>query len=208
MHILVADDHDLVRDAICAFISHAEPGMQIDTCASLDGAVRLVESGRMPEMAILDLNMPGMNGLEGLRRFIDTYPDVLSVLMSGNADQDTIEAAMQAGARGFLPKTMNARAFVNAIRLIASGERFLPMSSPVSDAAGSAPAMPALTRREGDVLGGMIHGWTNKEIARHLDLQEVTIKLHVKNILRKLSVRNRTEAAMRASALGWKPRAG
>ena len=125
--------------------------MQIDTCASLDEAVRLVENGRMPEMAILDLNMPGMNGLDGLRRFIDTYPDVLAVLMSGNADQDTIDAAMQAGARGFLPKTMNARAFVNAIRLIASGERFLPLSSPISDAAGSAPAMPALTRREGDV---------------------------------------------------------
>lgn len=206
MQILVADDHDLVRDAICAFISHAEPSMQIDTCASLDEAVRQAGDSTRPDMAILDLNMPGMNGLDGLRRFIDTYPDVIVVLMSGNADQHTIEEAMQSGARGFLPKTMNARAFVNAIRLIASGERFLPMASAEVEFREPAEAMPTLTRRESDVLSGLVHGWTNKEIARHLDLQEVTIKLHVKNILRKLSARNRTEAAMRASALGWKPR--
>lgn len=208
MQILVADDHDLVREAICAFITHAEPGMEIEACASLDEAVRQAGSGTRPDMAILDLNMPGMNGLEGLRRFIETYPDVIVVLMSGNADQHTIEEAMQSGARGFLPKTMNARAFVNAIRLIASGERFLPMASAEAEISEPAQAMPTLTRRESDVLSGLVHGWTNKEIARHLDLQEVTIKLHVKNILRKLSARNRTEAAMRASALGWKPRSG
>jgi DNA-binding NarL/FixJ family response regulator len=122
-------------------------------------------------------------------------------VLSASTSRDLAEAALGAGARGFVPKKMGARAMVAAVRLMAKGERFLPMGLLTSEAAPGAP-LAALTPREVTVLRRLCEGKSNKEIARDLDLQEVTVKLHVKTLSRKLGARNRTHAAMIARAGG------
>ena len=123
---------------------------------------------------------------------------VAQALQQGNGDP---EAALHAGAAGFLPKTLAVQALIAAVRLLASGGSFAPMA--MLDAAPAVGVGTAdLTRRERDVLRGVCDGKSNKEIARDLEVQEVTIKLHVKTLTRKLGARNRTHAAMIARNLG------
>lgn len=205
MRVLIVDDHDLVRDALAAYISRLEPTFDVVPASSLPEAIEIAGREGPFGVAVLDLNMPGMEGAGGIGRFREASPDTPVVLMSGQAARDEVEMAMDLGARGYLPKTLNAPAFVSALKLVLAGEIFLPYGAldKTEPAAGS--GLPTFTRREGDVLGALVRGCSNKEIARELDLQEVTIKLHVKNICRKLSARNRTEAALRAVQLGWKP---
>lgn len=209
MRILIADDHQLFRDALAAFVGRAEGGVEVLSADGLDDALALLGASAPVDIAVLDLNMPGMDGVGGIARFHSAWPEVPVVLMSGMAGRDDVTAAIDAGARGFLPKTLKASAFVTALRLVLAGEVFVPYGDlPEPATAGPAPAqaavLPALTRRESDVLRGLLQGWSNKEIARDLDLQEVTIKLHVKSVCRKLEARNRTEAALRAVELGFR----
>jgi DNA-binding NarL/FixJ family response regulator len=181
--MLLADDHPMIRDAFQVYLERLAP----------EAVVR----------------MPGMNGMNGLHVMRQKYPNVPVVLMSGAARPEDVEAAISAGARGFLPKTLNASALVNAMRLILAGETFVPYGSmPVPGSRGENGAdhhdgeiMHSLTAREREVMPLLEQGLSNKEIARLLDVQEVTIKLHVRGICRKLGAKNRTQAAMRAHEL-------
>lgn len=209
MRILIADDHQLFRDALAAYVGRSDAGVVVLSADGLDESLDLLLREAPVDIAVLDLNMPGMNGVGGIVRFRAAWPEVPVVLMSGLAGREDVDAAIAAGARGFLPKTLKASAFVMALRLVLAGEVFvpygdLPEQSPVTAGAAPSGVMPALTRRESDVLRGLVQGWSNKEIARDLDLQEVTIKLHVKSVCRKLEARNRTEAALRAVELGFR----
>src|SRR5690606_39680833 len=140
--------------------------------------------------------------LEGLARMRALRPNTPTVIMSGLARPQDVNEALAAGAAGFFPKTLNGAALVSAVRLVLAGERFVPSADhPV--AGGGEPALDDavagnLTRREREVLDLLTEGMSNKEIARRLDLQEVTIKLHVRGICRKLGAKNRTQAALRA----------
>jgi DNA-binding NarL/FixJ family response regulator len=123
--------------------------------------------------------------------------------MSGIAPKAVAKEAMEAGAVGFLPKTMGAKSLVNAIRFMAMGEKFVPVDFlSREETEVENPLAKTLTARELDVLSGLCRGLANKEIARELDLQEVTIKLHVKTLCRKLDAKNRTHAAMIAKEAG------
>ena len=117
--------------------------------------------------------------------------------MSGMATKAIAQEAIDAGAIGFLPKTMAAKSMVNAVRFMAMGETYVPLDflNAAEDDAQT-PLAKLLSEREMQVLGGLCRGLSNKEIARELDLQEVTIKLHVKTLCRKLDAKNRTQAAM------------
>lgn len=192
MRILVADDHDLVRDTIAAFLNGSDI-VEVLTVATLDEALDETSRSGAFDLVLLDYKMPGMNGLDGLSKMKEANDGKPVALMSGSASREVADAALKAGAQGFIPKTLAARTLLTAARFMASGEIYAPvdfMQAKPEEGAGP------LTKRETDVLRGICEGKSNKEIARDYGLQEVTIKLHVKTLSRKLNARNRTHAAM------------
>lgn len=195
MKVLIADDHVLVRDTIAAFVE-ASGDIQADTAVNLHEAIDQIRDRGRYDLVLLDYRMPGMGGLSGLDRAL-AENDGRVALISGNASSDVAKQAVEAGAVGFLPKTMGAKSLLNAIRFMAAGETFVPMEvMQAGDAAEGHPIAKLLTARELEVLRGLCKGLSNKEIAREIGLQEVTVKLHVKTLCRKLEARNRTQAAM------------
>lgn len=201
MRLLLADDHDLVRETLAAYLV-AEGFAEVRTVATLPEALEVMaQGGEGFDLVLLDYNMPGMNGLEGLVQAKAAAPGVPVAIISGTTQRDLAEAALQAGAAGFIPKTLASRAMVAAVHLMAAGDVFAPISL-LMQQPEIAEALASLTRREMDVLKGICAGKANKEIARDLDLQEVTVKLHVKTLSRKLGAKNRTHAAMIARDAG------
>jgi two-component system nitrate/nitrite response regulator NarL len=197
--ILVADDHDLLRETVAAFLL-AEGMSGVVTVATYAELCQALEL-EVFDLALVDQGLPGLNGMAGLRGAVVQAGATPVALMSGSTSRELAEAAFEAGARGFVPKKMSARAMVAAVRLMARGERFAPMGLLTSDMAPGAP-LALLTAREVTVLRGICEGKSNKEIARDLGLQEVTVKLHVKTLTKKLEAKNRTHAAMIAKAGG------
>lgn len=196
MRILIADDHDLLRDSLVAFMQ-TEENIETDTAANLHEACELIDGHYTYDLVLLDYNMPGMNGLEGLQTASDKNGVHRVALMSGEANRDVAEQALEMGAIGFIPKTLPARSLVNAIKFMAMGEKYVPLDFMTAEpAANNHPILKKLTDRETQVLKGLTEGKSNKEIARDLDLSEPTIKLHVKTLYRKIEVANRTQAAM------------
>jgi len=202
MKILLADDQELVRDTIAAFL-RLEPGMEVDVAADFAAALALVQQGGPCDLILLDYMMPGMNGLAGLAAMRAAMPGVPVAILSGTAPRAVAEQALAEGAAGFLPKTMSTKTLIAAIRFMAAGEVYAPMAMMTEREAPSATLAGAqLTTRETEVLRLLCQGMANKEIARELDLQEVTVKLHVKTLYRKIDARNRTHAAMIAKEAG------
>lgn len=192
MKILLADDHDLVRDTLAAFLE-IESDISVRTAANLADALQIVDAEGAFDLVILDYTMPGMEGLSGLNQMIAANDAKPVAILSGTADRSVAEQAIKAGAVGFVPKTLAAKSIVSAIKFMASGEVFAPFGFMHKE---EVDAQSAITKRERDVLIGLTAGKSNKEIAIDLQLQEVTIKLHVKTLCRKLGAKNRTQAAM------------
>ena len=230
MHLLIADDHALFRDAMTQYVERSNPGARVETASNLDDVFKtLNHSDQSPDLVLLDLNMPGMNGLSGFASFRETFPQIPVALLSGMAEPSDIQRAMDLGAVGFFPKTLSGRALLKAIELVLTGEKFIPVDGktngllpsyyndetlnkmPVnlplkaaasSDSQTSSASKVRLTPRENDVLVCLCRGQSNKDIARNLGLQDVTIKLHVRSICRKLEVTNRTQAVLKSFELG------
>lgn len=192
MKILLADDHDLVRDTLAAFLE-IEPDLGVRTAANLSDAMDIVAQEGGFELVLLDYTMPGMDGLAGLSKMIGANKGKPVAILSGTADRTIAEQAIKLGAVGFVPKTLAAKSIVSAVKFMASGEVFAPFGFMHRE---EVDGNSAITKRERDVLVGLTSGKSNKEIAIDLDLQEVTIKLHVKTLCRKLGAKNRTQAAM------------
>ena len=221
MKILVADDHKLVRDGLKPFLQELAPDVEILDAANMDEA--LATAGAVPDLGLvlLDLMMPGMDGLKGLEAVRAKCPGVPVVIVSGFSSRDHVVAAVQAGAAGFIPKTVSGTAMVNALRLVLSGEKYLPSSTFFDDPANPTMMMPPnmgrlgtggvpapfdkLSRRETEILALLVEGRTNKEIALCLDLQEITIKVHLRNVYRKIGAANRAQAVRIAMSSGWVP---
>lgn len=220
MQILVADDHKLVRDGLRPFLLELDATAEILDAANIDEAVKAVEKTDRLGLVLLDLMMPGMDGIKGLQILLTKCPGVPVVIVSGYSSREHVVAAVQAGASGFIPKTVSGSAMVNALRLVLSGETYLPSSTFFDDPSTlmpmPAPPQPArpgallppfdkLSRREGEILVLLVEGRTNKEIAIALELQEITIKVHLRNVYRKIGAANRAQAVRIAMSSGWVP---
>lgn len=198
--VLLADDHDLVRDTLADYLRH-EGGFEVAVAGGLEEALDAVRAQGGFDLVLLDYRMPGMEALAGLARMQAQAACPVAIL-SGTAPPEVARRALRAGAAGFLPKTLSPRALIAAVRCILDGEVFEPREFLESDRPSGDGAEVSLTARERDVLTGVSDGKSNKEIARDLAIQEVTVKLHLKTLSRKLGARNRTHAAMLARDLG------
>ncbi|KAF0676785.1 response regulator transcription factor [Profundibacterium mesophilum] len=203
MDVLIADDHDLVRDTIAAFLT-SRGSIHVQVAGSLGEALERIEAEGAFDIVLLDYDMPGMHKLEGLGRAIACNGGKPVGIVSGTATPAIAQDALAAGAAGFLPKTMSGRSLVNAVKFMAAGEIYAPVEfMAATPCKAEHPLHAQLTKREREVLSGLSMGKANKEIARDLDLEEVTIKVHVKTLSRKLSARNRTHAVVIAKEAGF-----
>jgi DNA-binding NarL/FixJ family response regulator len=214
MHLLIADDHTLFRDALVEFMRREDASAQIAVAKSLPEAMAQMAGLGSVDLVLLDLRMPGMAGVEGVADFLAKYPQQKVAILSGTAEEEDVKGALERGAVAYFPKTMSAASLVRAIKLVMEGERYVPLSQQGSQVMpshyGDAPAaktvdsevLSSLTPREREVLVFLGRGVSNKEIARDLNLQLPTIKLHVASVCRKLGVKNRTQAALIAQTSG------
>lgn len=192
MRVLLADDHDLVRESIGAVLQNNN-FRSVRLADSLDTAMDIVTSEDKFDLILLDYEMPGMNGLDGLSRMLGVVGSTPVALLSGTISGEVADRAIKVGAAGYIPKTLSSRSMISALRFMIAGEIYAPiefLQGRLRDETSP------LSKRENEVLQGICEGKSNKEIARDLDLREVTVKLHVKTLSRKLNARNRTHAAM------------
>jgi DNA-binding NarL/FixJ family response regulator len=202
-HALVIDDHPLFCDALALTLRGLMGVERVETAHTMAAALSRIEGGDLPDLTLLDLDLPDVEGLEGLLRLRAAAPDVPVLVVSSMADPRLIEAALAAGAAGFLPKHSGREAFRAALHNLAGGARHLPdgyeppsgASDPAADALGR---LAQLTRQQGRILELLCQGRLNKQIAWELAIAETTVKAHVTAIMRKLGVQSRTQAVLLA----------
>ncbi|HFB4038098.1 TPA: response regulator transcription factor [Neisseria gonorrhoeae] len=203
--IILIDDHTLFRSGIKALLSRQHGFEVIGEAADGLSGIKMI-SRLQPDVILLDLDMPGMNGREALSQIISINPQQEVIMLTVSEDSDDLTECMRIGARGYLLKNINADFLLESIRKAAEGDNvFSPemtaklVKSLISpQPAQRTQALSSLTPRELEILGYLAAGHSNKIIARHLDLAESTVKVHVQNLLRKLNLSSRVQAAVYA----------
>jgi two-component system NarL family response regulator len=198
--VIIADDHPITRDGL-ALILRSEPGISVLGQAG-DGleAVECYRAAR-PDVAILDLQMPRLNGLGATREIMSEFPKARILLFTTYDGDEDIYRAMHAGARGYILKDAAQEDLFKAIRAIHAGQRYL--SPPVGAKLAESQVSRGLTDRERQILKLLAEGQANKEISAVTGISESTVKTHVASIIEKLGVRSRTEAALVADKRGF-----
>lgn len=211
MQIIIADDHKLVRDGVIPFLSALDTKVEILEASTLDEAIAHVANAPALGLVLLDLVMPGMNSFNGLSAMVTRCPSVPVVILSGYASRDHVITAMRNGASGFIPKTVSGPTMISALKLILSGEKYLPSSSfletngtnTMNPPTTSNEQISRLTAREVEILTLTVRGLTNKDIANTLGLKEITVKVHLRNVYRKIGASNRAQAVRFAMSSGF-----
>jgi len=210
--VILADDHELIREAVKPYLQMLCDGATVWEASSYDEVLNLVrrasETAESVLLALLDLHMPAGNAsdhFDALGQVCQALPDTAVVVFSSDEDGQTIAKALSSGARGYITKSSRSRTLLNALTMVLQGETFVPLAivNNASDPASNADSKPApgendvvarLSPREIASLRLLMQGMTNKEIGRELGLQDVTIKMHLRNAYRKIGASNRIEA--------------
>jgi DNA-binding NarL/FixJ family response regulator len=198
--VIIVDDQTIVREGLVLLLQLL-PGIEVaGAAASGAEALRMVATER-PDVVLMDLRMPKMDGVEATRRIRGEYPDVQVVVLTTYSDDETVFAALRAGARGYLTKDARANEIAEAIAAVQRGEaQFDPaiqrrLAESVASRSPASEALPdGLTPREIDVLRLIAAGQSNMEIARELVITEATVKTHINNLFAKAGVRDRAQA--------------
>lgn len=210
MKLLLADDHSLFREGIRMVLeSLAGEPLTVVEASDFPQVLARVRASNDIDVALVDLAMPGMDGLSAIGAIRRAAPDLYLVVVSASEDPQVVRRALDAGAHGYISKSAGSAEMMKGIRSVLEGDIFV--APPVS-AADIAPPRPGdfdaerlrtlLTPRQRDVLAMLRQGKSNKEVARDLNLAEITVKLHVTAILRSLGCENRTQAAILAAKMG------
>ncbi len=205
LRIVIADDHPLFRDALRLAVSQTVVDGEIAEAASFDALCERLRAAPDVDLVLLDLNMPGMNGLSGLLYLRAEFAAVPIVVVSANENPRVVRHALDLGAVGYIPKSAAAAEIRDAIGTLLAGGAWLPPALDARPAGGEADALPTLlntlTPQQSRVLMLLSEGLANKQIAHAMQVTEATIKAHVSAILHKLGVDNRTQAVILARQL-------
>jgi len=204
--VLIVDDHSLVRDGLRSIFDDAFPTCAILEADSLEAALRVLDEAGDVDLVLLDLNIPDVSHLSGLRAVRDRFPATPVVMVSGVTDRNVVRDALAAGAAGFVPKSLKRAAIVDALHQVLSGEIYMPDLPGDESAAAEEDLIRAriesLTPQQRVVLGHLVAGRLNKQIAYELDVSMTTVKAHVSAILQKMNVFSRTQAVIMAGKVG------
>jgi len=200
IRILTVDDHHLIRAGVSSFLA-TEPGLEV--IAEATNGEEALEKYRAvrPDLVLMDLSMPVMDGLAATRAILAEFPDARIVVLTTYAGDEDIHRALDAGAMGYVVKDMLATEVLKVIRSVMAGRRGIPPTI-AATLAEHTPRI-ALTPREVEVVALIAEGLTNAEIGARIGRTEETVKVHVKNILQKLGVKDRTEAVTQAVRRGF-----
>lgn len=197
IRVMLVDDHDMVRRGLAVFLETFDDFLLVGEASTGHDAVRLCETAK-PDVVLMDLLLPDMDGVTTTQTIRRTYPNIQVVALTSYKEEELVQAALQAGAIAYLLKNATIDALAQAIRAAYKG---LPTLAPeatqalIGAATRSVPHSYNLSERERDVLSLIVEGQTNRQIASQLSLSNSTVKFHVSNILSKLGVASRTEAA-------------
>lgn len=202
MKILQADDHPLVREGIRQIISHLGDDIEFFEASNLNELLAILHEQSDVDLILLDLNMPGMDGFEGYHRIEEENPAVPVAILSASEDPRHVNAALQVGAAGYIPKSSSPEIMLTAIRLILSGGVYVPAELMTWQTVSKENnPLVKLTSRQCEVLMLVKQGLANKVIADRLNIAEKTVKQHISTIFRVFGVTNRTQLAIRAGAI-------
>lgn len=212
IRLLIADDHTLFREGLAAILG-SQPDVEIVGEASTGAQAVALASAQLPDIVLMDIQMPQMNGLAATEKILDANPHIGIIVLTMLEDDDSVFAAMRAGARGYVLKGADKAEMVRAIHAVAQGEalfgpavakRLVAFFHDVRGIKNLAPprAFPELTERETEVLDLIARGFNNSEIAETLVLSPKTVSNHISNIFNKLTVADRAQAIVRARQAG------
>jgi two-component system, NarL family, nitrate/nitrite response regulator NarL len=197
--LLIVDDHPLFRDGLAALLRQSDPETLVVPASSTEEALRIVDE-QIVDAVFMDLMMPGLSGEAAIREFVRRHPQLPVIVLSGSESPHDVRRVINAGASGYIPKSATAQTVVSALRLVLSGNIYIPpllvSAARVAELGGSNQrSLSRLTERQVDVLRYLRDGLTNKEISAHLGIAEKTVKVHIAAIFKTLNVVNRTQAA-------------
>lgn len=204
--IVIADDHPLFRGAMRQAVGSAVVAATVTEAGSFDEVAMALKNGDTPDLVLLDLNMPGMQGFSGLAYLRASYPEIPVLVVSANEDATVVRRCIALGASGFLPKTEGIDSMRSAILSVLAGNSYLPDGFDTTaendkESAELIRRIASLTPQQARVLMMLSQGKLNKQIAYELDVSEATIKAHVSAILTKLGVDSRTQAVILAAKI-------
>jgi len=214
LKLLIVDDHGLVREGLKAILGQSDLQAQCLEAWDELSIWQSLKDNPDVNLILLDIQLPGLSGMELLKRIVKERPAIPIIMLSADHDSNTVSQALQWGASGFMPKNSLNQVLISAIRLVLAGGVYIPPEALLKSTPKSPPSLTpkaplqleslGLTNRQVDVLRYLLKGFSNKRISRQIDLAEATVKIHIRGILRTLAVTNRTEALVKLTEMGYR----